>query len=194
MSRLGPDSDEDYYAGADDGLRYGDFDGLDYEDTDRGYARDDPNVNDDTVGGEVGGESSPAYHTGDDDDVPAVKVRDSDIDIGSILCPDHSLNLDPGCSRCDEVKNTLHPKIFESLRVVDASKSSIPDASARFSSMRPKKKPSLVLSPTSMSFAKMVYQSVPLTESQYKELIRENVHLGPELNSELMANITRENP
>ena len=175
---------------ADDGLRLGDYDldGLDYEDTGYyGIGTSDPGDVDVREEGEVGGELSPAHSTHE----PVVSPG-SDIDIAPLLCHDHGLNLDDSCDRCEKAKFTIHPQVFESLRVVDESKSSIPDASARFSSMRPAKKPSLVLSPSAMSFAQMVYRSVPLTKSQFEELVRNSVHVSQAQNSELMANLQLE--
>ena len=185
----GYDDDEDQDYLADDGLRLEGFDDrLDYEDTDY-YGvgtsdHDDAVVNDE---GEVGGEVSPAHSTPE----PVVSPG-SDIDIAPLLCHDHGLNLDVDCARCERAKYTIHPQVFESLRVVDDSKSSIPDASSRFSSMRPAKKPSLELSPSAMSFAQMVYRSVPLTKSQFEELVRNSVHLSQSQNAELMQNLQLE--
>ena len=102
------------------------------------------------------------------------------------------MNLDEGCDRCQRARRTLHPQVFDSLRVVDSSKSSIPDASERFSAMRPAQKPSLVLPPTSMSYAQMVFKSVPMSKAQFEELIRNHLRLSPEQDKELMANITLE--
>ena len=58
--------------------------------------------------------------------------------------------------------------------------------------MRPAQKPSLVLPPTSMSYAQMVFKSVPLSKAQFEELICNHVCLSPEHYKELMANITLE--
>ena len=86
----------------------------------------------------------------------------------------------------------MNPKVFESFRVVDDPKSSIPDASERFSSMRPAKKPSLVFSPSSMSFAKMVYRSMPLSKIDFDDLVKKNVHLSYEQDRELSSDLKLE--
>ena len=185
----GYDDDEDQDYLADDGLRLEGFDDrLDYEDTDYyGVGTSEPEDTVEHYEGEVGGEGSPDHSMPE----PVVSPG-SDIDIAPLLCHDHGLNLDDNCARCEKAKFTIHPQVFESLRVVDESKSSIPDASSRFSSVRPAKKPSLVLSPSAMSFAQMVYRSVPLTKSQFEELVRNSVHVSQTQNSELMANLQLE--
>ena len=73
-------------------------------------------------------------------------INVGDIDISSILCPDHQLNLESSIEHCGCAKTTLHHQVFESLCVVDQSVSSIPDASEIFSSAGLSKKPNLVLS------------------------------------------------
>ena len=73
-------------------------------------------------------------------------INVGDIDISSILCPDHQLNLESSIEHCGCAKTTLHHQVFESLCVVDQPVSSIPDASEIFSSAGLSKKPALVLS------------------------------------------------
>ena len=184
---------------ADDGVDGDGFDHdrLDYEDTgDYGAGYSDENINEFEYDDGLGGNASPGLDSkveGLDANVEVPDTaQDSDLDISALLCPDHGLNLDHGCPRCERVKVTLHPKVFESFRIVDRSKSSIPDASERFSSMKPAKKPSLVFSPNSMSFAKMVYRSMPLTRNDFDELVKKNVHLSYEQDKDLSSDLKLE--
>ena len=200
------DYDEDYLHDDEvgDGLPYGDeydLDVMDYEATDRddlgGYEYEEEGQAHEE-GGDVSPALEPALAQGSEPPTPHVQepevapVRVGDIDIRSILCSDHGTNLDSNCNRCEGARSTLHPQIFEALRVVDRSASSIPDASERFSLVKPVKKPTLVLSPTALSFGKMMYQSSPLNKSQFEELVRSSVHLSQDQNTELMKNLMLE--
>ena len=186
---------EEYYkdhSGAEDGFRFGDFDHdrLDYDEDDSfNDAASVGSVAEDVqeVGAGRDYSSAPPTHPEAEFEAPS-DARSEELDITPFLCPDHGMNLD----RCDRAKRTLNPQVFESLRVIDSSKSSIPDASERFSAMRPAQKPSLVLPPTSMSYAQMVFKSVPLSKAQFDELIRNHVRLSPDQYKELMANIMNE--
>ena len=63
---------------------------------------------------------TPAYAPiplAEDHQVDHIKV--GDIDISSILCSDHQLNLESGYEHCEGAKTAIHNQVFKALRVVD---------------------------------------------------------------------------
>ena len=94
---------------AEDGLRVGDFDDyerLDYsEDLNFNDAASVGSVVDDVEVVGAGGGFSPAQSIRPDVASGTVSdARSDELDITPFLCPDHGMNLDEGCERCERSK------------------------------------------------------------------------------------------
>ena len=112
-----------------------------------------------------------------------------DVNVTSILCPEHKAKITPDCSRCEAVKAALPPDLLKQLAESSASFTAIPDASSRLTSSRPQPKASLVLMDTSLNYGKDVYYALPLSKPQFDKMVREHALLGPEQNFDLMSNL-----
>ena len=95
-----------------------------------------------------------------------------DVDVSSILCPEHKAKITPDCSRCEAVKAALPPHLQKQLAESSASSTAIPDASSRFASSLPQPKASLVLMDTLLNYGKAVYYALPLSKPQFDKMVR----------------------
>ena len=93
-----------------------------------------------------------------------------DIDLSSILCKAHALQLDPDCAKCKSVKAVVNPEIIKRIALAKSSSTSIPDATARMTTAQPKKKPTLLLAASALEYGKAMYFAVPLSKQQFDEL------------------------
>ena len=115
--------------------------------------------------------------------------QSEDIDVSPLLCKSHKDKVDLSCAHCKAVSALISKdQLAHLLSGSDDKPDSVPDPASRFGAAKHEPPPTLVLSKTSMDFGKAVYSRGPMSQNNYKKVLKESLFLSPAQNKELEKN------
>ena len=135
-------------------------------------------------------ESSEDYDDEEEDSYNDVEeIEPEVVDVSPILCKSHKGKADMSCDHCKAVSALISKdQLALLLSGSDDKPDSVPDPASRFGKVKHEPPPSLVLSKTSMDFGKAVYSRGPMSQTNYKKVLKESLFLSPAQNKELEKN------